>query len=210
MSSAAALFHARERHLRRPGPAPGARGRHRRPRLHDPVRHPGPGRSPRSSSGRDIVGVAQTGTGKTAAFGLPLLAAIDPDVPAVQAIVLTPTRELAMQVADAIQSFATHLPGLNVLAVYGGSPFLPQQRALARGAQVVVGTPGRVLDHLERRTLKLDDVRFLVLDEADEMLRMGFAEDVDKVLRAAPDASVRSPCSPRRCRRRSAASPSST
>lgn len=137
-------------------------------------------------SGRDIVGVAQTGTGKTAAFGLPLLAAIDYDIPAVQAIVLTPTRELAMQVADAIQSFATHLPGLNVLAVYGGSPFLPQQRALARGAQVVVGTPGRVLDHLERRTLKLDQVRFLVLDEADEMLRMGFAEDVDKVLSAAP------------------------
>ncbi|WP_315096534.1 DEAD/DEAH box helicase [uncultured Cellulomonas sp.] len=137
-------------------------------------------------SGRDIIGVAQTGTGKTAAFGLPLLAAIDYDLPAVQAIVLTPTRELAMQVADAIQSFATHLPGLNVLAVYGGSPFLPQQRALARGAQVVVGTPGRVLDHLERRTLKLDQVRFLVLDEADEMLRMGFAEDVDKVLSAAP------------------------
>nr|WP_231505231.1 DEAD/DEAH box helicase [Cellulomonas sp. URHE0023] len=137
-------------------------------------------------SGRDIVGVAQTGTGKTAAFGLPLLASIDPDVHAVQAIVLTPTRELAMQVADAIQSFATHLPGLNVLAVYGGSPFLPQQRALSRGAQVVVGTPGRVLDHLDRRTLKMDDVRFLVLDEADEMLRMGFAEDVDRVLSAAP------------------------
>lgn len=137
-------------------------------------------------SGRDIVGVAQTGTGKTAAFGLPLLASIDPDVHAVQAVVLTPTRELAMQVADAIQSFATHLPGMNVLAVYGGSPFLPQQRALARGAQVVVGTPGRVLDHLDRRTLKMDDVRFLVLDEADEMLRMGFAEDVDRVLSAAP------------------------
>lgn len=137
-------------------------------------------------SGRDIVGVAQTGTGKTAAFGLPLLASIDLDVHAVQAVVLTPTRELAMQVADAIQSFATHLPGLNVLAVYGGSPFLPQQRALARGAQVVVGTPGRVLDHLDRRTLKMDDVRFLVLDEADEMLRMGFAEDVDRVLSAAP------------------------
>src|SRR3954454_21825711 len=137
-------------------------------------------------SGRDIVGVAQTGTGKTAAFGLPLLASIDPDIPAVQAVVLTPTRELAMQVADAIQSFATHLPGMNVLAVYGGSPFLPQQRALSRGAQVVVGTPGRVLDHLDRRTLKMDNVRFLVLDEADEMLRMGFAEDVDKVLSAAP------------------------
>ncbi|ROS30609.1 DEAD/DEAH box helicase [Cellulomonas sp. PhB150] len=136
--------------------------------------------------GRDIVGVAQTGTGKTAAFGLPLLAAIDPQLGAVQAVVLTPTRELAMQVADAIQSFATHLPGLTVLPVYGGSPFLPQQRALQRGAQVVVGTPGRVIDHLERRTLVMDQVRFLVLDEADEMLRMGFAEDVDKILSRAP------------------------
>lgn len=137
-------------------------------------------------AGRDITGVAQTGTGKTAAFGLPLLAAIDPAVRQVQAVVLTPTRELAMQVAEAIESFATELPGLGVLAVYGGSPFLPQQRALQRGAQVVVGTPGRVIDHLERHTLRLDDVRFLVLDEADEMLRMGFAEDVDKIFAAAP------------------------
>lgn len=136
--------------------------------------------------GRDIVGVAQTGTGKTAAFGLPLLAAVDPDVEGVQAIVLTPTRELAMQVADAITSFATHLPGLSVVAVYGGAPFLPQQRALQRGAQVVVGTPGRVLDHLDRRTLRTENVRFLVLDEADEMLRMGFAEDVDRVLSSTP------------------------
>lgn len=137
-------------------------------------------------SGRDIVGVAQTGTGKTAAFGLPLLAAIDPSVHGVQAIVLTPTRELAMQVADAISSFATHLPGIDVVAVYGGAPFLPQQRALQRGAQVVVGTPGRILDHLDRRTLRPDNVRFLVLDEADEMLRMGFAEDVDRVLSSTP------------------------
>ena len=137
-------------------------------------------------AGRDITGVAQTGTGKTAAFGLPLLAAVDPSVRQVQAVVLTPTRELAMQVAEAIESFATQLPGLGVLAVYGGSPFLPQQRALQRGAQVVVGTPGRVIDHLERHTLRLDDVRFLVLDEADEMLRMGFAEDVDKIFAAAP------------------------
>ncbi|MGN8245596.1 DEAD/DEAH box helicase [Cellulomonas soli] len=137
-------------------------------------------------SGRDIVGVAQTGTGKTAAFGLPLLAAIDPSVHGVQAIVLTPTRELAMQVADAISSFATHLPGVDVVAVYGGAPFLPQQRALQRGAQVVVGTPGRILDHLDRRTLRPDNVRFLVLDEADEMLRMGFAEDVDRVLSSTP------------------------
>jgi ATP-dependent RNA helicase DeaD len=137
-------------------------------------------------SGRDITGVAQTGTGKTAAFGLPLLAAIDPAQRHVQALVLTPTRELAMQVADAIESFAAHLPKVDVVAVYGGSPYQPQQRALAGGAQVVVGTPGRVIDHLERGTLVLDDVRFLVLDEADEMLRMGFAEDVESIFSRAP------------------------
>jgi ATP-dependent RNA helicase DeaD len=137
-------------------------------------------------AGHDITGVAQTGTGKTAAFGLPLLAAIDPNLRRVQAVVLTPTRELAMQVAKALESFATQMRGVEVIAVYGGSPFLPQQRALARGAQVVVGTPGRVIDHLERHTLRLDDVRFLVLDEGDEMLRMGFAEDVDKIFSAAP------------------------
>ncbi|MBO0920777.1 DEAD/DEAH box helicase [Cellulomonas sp. zg-ZUI222] len=137
-------------------------------------------------SGRDVVGVAQTGTGKTAAFGLPLLQAVDPELAAVQVVVLTPTRELAMQVADALTSFAADMPGLQVVPVYGGAPFVPQQRALARGAQVVVGTPGRVIDHIERRTLRLEDVRFLVLDEADEMLRMGFAEDVDKVLSGTP------------------------
>ncbi len=136
--------------------------------------------------GRDLTGVAQTGTGKTAAFGLPLLAAVDPAVRGVQAIVLTPTRELAMQVAEAIVSFARRLPGLEVVAVYGGSPYLPQQRALARGAQVVVGTPGRVIDHLERGSLDASGVRFLVLDEADEMLRMGFAEDVDTILGRTP------------------------
>src|SRR5690606_23617134 len=95
-------------------------------------------------------------------------------------------RELAMQVADAIESFAKQLPGVAVIPVYGGAPFLPQQRALARGAQVVVGTPGRVIDHLERRSMNLDAVQFLVLDEADEMLRMGFAEDVEKVFSFAP------------------------
>jgi ATP-dependent RNA helicase DeaD len=137
-------------------------------------------------SGRDITGVAQTGTGKTAAFGLPMLAAVEPEVRQVQALVLTPTRELAMQVAEALETFAAHLPGVGVVAVYGGAPFLPQQRALARGVQIVVGTPGRVIDHLERRTLRLDAIKFLVLDEADEMLRMGFAEDVDKIFSMAP------------------------
>ena len=106
-------------------------------------------------SGRDITGVAQTGTGKTAAFGLPMLAAVDPELGQVQGLVLTPTRELAMQVAEAIESFAKHIPNLRVVAVYGGAPFLPQQRALARGAQIVVGTPGRVIDHLERHTLQI-------------------------------------------------------
>jgi ATP-dependent RNA helicase DeaD len=144
------------------------------------------GAIPALLAGRDLVGVAQTGTGKTAAFGLPLLAAVDPDLKAVQAIVLTPTRELALQVADALASFATHLAGVAVVAVYGGAPYLPQQRALAAGAQVVVGTPGRVIDHLERGTLVLDRVRAVVLDEADEMLQMGFAEDVDRVLDAVP------------------------
>ena len=137
--------------------------------------------------GRDVIGVAQTGTGKTAAFGLPLLAAIDPSLREVQALVLAPTRELAMQVADAIASFATSIGGLDVVALYGGSPYGPQERALARGAQVVVGTPGRVMDHMRRTNLRLDTIRVAVLDEADEMLRMGFAEDVEEILSHSPD-----------------------
>lgn len=137
-------------------------------------------------AGRDLVGVARTGTGKTAAFGLPLLTAVDPARHEVQAVVLTPTRELAQQVAEALTSFARRLRGLRVLAVYGGAPFLPQKRALDAGAQVVVGTPGRVIDHLDRGTLTLGAVRFLVLDEADEMLRMGFAEDVERIASAIP------------------------
>ncbi|GAA2013306.1 DEAD/DEAH box helicase [Nakamurella flavida] len=137
-------------------------------------------------SGRDITGVAQTGTGKTAAFGLPLLAAVDPSIPQVQALVLTPTRELAQQVAEAISGFAQHQHKLNVVAIYGGASFLPQRNALRSGAQVVVGTPGRIIDHLERNTLDVTGIRFLVLDEADEMLRMGFAEDVDRILTDAP------------------------
>jgi len=138
-------------------------------------------------AGRDITGVAQTGTGKTAAFGIPMLASIDPTLRATQALVLAPTRELAMQVADAVRSFASHLPHIEVVSVYGGAPYIPQQRSLERGAQIVVGTPGRVIDHMERGALKMADVRFLVLDEADEMLRMGFAEDVDKVFAQAPE-----------------------
>ncbi|WP_419707362.1 DEAD/DEAH box helicase [Promicromonospora sp. NFX87] len=141
---------------------------------------------PELLAGRDITGVAQTGTGKTAAFGLPLLAAIDPKLRKVQALVLAPTRELAMQVADAIESFATELDDVRVLPVYGGAPYIPQQRALRDGVHVVVGTPGRIKDHLDRGALKLEDIRFLVLDEADEMLRMGFAEDVEEIFGQAP------------------------
>ncbi|HEV6951759.1 MAG TPA: DEAD/DEAH box helicase [Promicromonospora sp.] len=141
---------------------------------------------PELLAGRDITGVAQTGTGKTAAFGLPLLAAVDPTLRKVQALVLTPTRELAMQVADAIESFARKMDDVRVLPVYGGAPYVPQQRALRDGVHVVVGTPGRIKDHLERGALRLDDIRFLVLDEADEMLRMGFAEDVEEIFGQAP------------------------
>ncbi len=137
-------------------------------------------------AGQDITGVAQTGTGKTAAFGLPLLAAMDPSSRDVQALVLTPTRELALQVSEAIETMAKHLPQVRVLAVYGGSSFVPQLKALSSGVQVVVGTPGRIIDHLDRGTLKLGNLKFLVLDEADEMLRMGFAEDVDNILTNAP------------------------
>nr|WP_098468710.1 DEAD/DEAH box helicase [Serinibacter salmoneus] len=138
-------------------------------------------------SGRDIVGVAQTGTGKTAAFGLPLLAAIDTSRRGQQALVLTPTRELAIQVADAISSFVPRGSGIEVVSIYGGSSFVPQLRGLRSGAQVVVGTPGRVIDMIERGALDAASLRFVVLDEADEMLRMGFAEDVETILTDTPE-----------------------
>ena len=131
---------------------------------------------------RDVVG-----TGKTAAFGLPLLAIVDADERDVQALVLAPTRELAMQSAQAIEDFAARTARLDVVPVYGGSPYGPQIGALKRGAQVVVGTPGRVIDLIEKGALDLSNVRMLVLDEADEMLRMGFAEDVETIASSAPD-----------------------
>lgn len=137
-------------------------------------------------AGRDVTGIAQTGTGKTAAFGLPLLSAIDPTLAAVQAIVLAPTRELAIQVSDAISTFARHMSQVKIATIYGGSPYGKQLSALKSGAQIVVGTPGRVIDHLTRGSLRLDQVSFVVLDEADEMLQMGFAEDVDRILADAP------------------------
>ncbi|WP_371152252.1 DEAD/DEAH box helicase [Buchananella felis] len=136
-------------------------------------------------AGRDVVGVAQTGTGKTAAFGLPLLADLT-GAKAVEAIVLAPTRELAMQTADALEDFSASLHKARVLAVYGGSSYEPQLRGLRAGANVVVGTPGRVIDLIERGALNLDSVKFLVLDEADEMLRMGFAEDVETIASGIP------------------------
>ena len=136
--------------------------------------------------GRDLLGQAQTGTGKTAAFALPLLSRIDLGRQAPQLLVLTPTRELALQVAEALQSYARHLPGFHVLPVYGGQGMGVQLTRLKRGVHVVVGTPGRVMDHLRRGTLQLDQLTALVLDEADEMLRMGFAEDVEFILEHTP------------------------
>ena len=136
--------------------------------------------------GRDVIGRARTGSGKTAAFGLPLLQRLDPDVKGVQALVLTPTRELALQVTEAMRTFAQG-GGPRIVTIYGGAPYAPQLRALREGVPVVVGTPGRVIDHLERGSLDLSRLRVLVLDEADEMLRMGFIEDVEKVLQASAD-----------------------
>ena len=136
--------------------------------------------------GRDVLGQAQTGTGKTAAFALPILSRIDANVRAPQVIVLTPTRELAIQVAEAFQRYASHMKGLHVLPIYGGQSYSVQLKHLKRGAQVIVGTPGRVMDHLRRGTLKLDSISSLVLDEADEMLRMGFIDDVEHILGQTP------------------------
>lgn len=136
--------------------------------------------------GRDVLGMAQTGTGKTGAFALPLLSRLDLSNRDVQILVLAPTRELALQVAEACQHFARHLPGFHLLPVYGGQEYGGQIRALKRGVQVVVGTPGRVMDHIRKGTLKLDGLQALVLDEADEMLRMGFLEDVEWILDHTP------------------------
>ena len=136
--------------------------------------------------GQDVLGQAQTGTGKTAAFALPVLEKLDLADRRPQALVLTPTRELAIQVAEAFQGYARHLPGFHVLPIYGGQSMSIQLRHLKRGVHVVVGTPGRVMDHLRRETLSLAGLRTVVLDEADEMLRMGFIEDVDWILGQTP------------------------
>ena len=141
---------------------------------------------PPLKAGLDLLGHAPTGTGKTAAFALPLLSRMDIQNQQVQVMVLTPTRELAIQVAEAFQRYASHLKGFHVLPIYGGQDYSGQIRQLKRGVHVVVGTPGRVMDHMRKGTLRLDGLKALVLDEADEMLRMGFIDDVEWVLEQAP------------------------
>ena len=138
-------------------------------------------------TGKNLLGTAQTGTGKTAAFALPFLSSIDEKQKTPQILVLTPTRELAIQVAEAFQSYAKHLKGFHVLPIYGGADIRSQLKSLKRGAQVIVGTPGRTLDHLKRKSLNLRQINALVLDEADEMLRMGFIDDVETILAQTPD-----------------------
>ncbi|AEV74242.1 DNA/RNA helicase, superfamily II [Mycolicibacterium rhodesiae NBB3] len=141
---------------------------------------------PAMLKGSDVVGLAQTGTGKTAAFAIPILSKIDTNSRTTQALVLAPTRELALQVAEAFSRYGAHLH-VNVLPVYGGSSYGPQLAGLKRGAQIVVGTPGRVIDHLEKGTLDVSHLDYMVLDEADEMLQMGFAEDVERILADTPE-----------------------
>ena len=137
--------------------------------------------------GSDVVGLAQTGTGKTAAFAIPILSRIDTGSKATQALVLAPTRELALQVSEAFGRYGAQLPRVNVLPIYGGASYAVQLSGLKRGAQVVVGTPGRIIDHLERGSLDLSHLDYLVLDEADEMLQMGFADDVERILADTPE-----------------------
>ena len=137
-------------------------------------------------AGHDMIGQAQTGTGKTAAFALPILSKIDPSKREPQALILAPTRELALQVATAFETYAKQMPGLNVVAVYGGAPMGPQLAAIRKGAQVIVATPGRLVDHLSRNGQVLSTIRFLVLDEADEMLKLGFMDDLEVIFEAMP------------------------
>ena len=142
---------------------------------------------PTEKAGRDVIGQAQTGTGKTAAFGLPLLEKIDPAVKKLQAVILCPTRELAIQVSDELHRYAKYLHGVRILPVYGGQDIVKQIRGLKDGTQVMVGTPGRVMDHMRRGTVKFDHVHTAVLDEADEMLDMGFIDDMNTILSELPE-----------------------
>ena len=137
--------------------------------------------------GRDIIGQAQTGTGKTAAFGIPLLQKVDPKSKKLQAIALCPTRELAIQVADEIRRLAKYMHGVKVLPIYGGQDIVKQIRSLKDGTQIIIGTPGRVMDHMRRKTVKFDHIQTVVMDEADEMLNMGFLEDMETILSQLPE-----------------------
>ncbi|AZZ44912.1 ATP-dependent RNA helicase [Pseudomonadaceae bacterium SI-3] len=137
--------------------------------------------------GHDMIGQAQTGTGKTAAFALPILSKIDPARKEVQALILAPTRELALQVATAFETYSKQMPGLTVVAVYGGAPMGPQLKAIRQGAQVIVATPGRLVDHLSRNSALLGTIQYLVLDEADEMLKLGFMDDLEVIFEAMPE-----------------------
>lgn len=137
-------------------------------------------------SGRDVIGQAQTGTGKTAAFGIPVLESVDASSHKTQVIILSPTRELAIQVADEIRKLAKYMHGVKVLPVYGGQDISRQIKALKGGVQIIIGTPGRLMDHLRRKTIRPDHVKTIVLDEADEMLNMGFREDIETVLEYLP------------------------
>ena len=139
-------------------------------------------------AGQDMIGQAQTGTGKTAAFALPILSKIDPAKREPQALILTPTRELALQVATAFETYSKQMPGLNVVAVYGGAPMGPQLKAIRQGAQVIVATPGRLVDHLRRDEKVLSTIQYLVLDEADEMLKLGFMDDLEVIFEAMPES----------------------
>jgi ATP-dependent RNA helicase DeaD len=136
--------------------------------------------------GKDIIGQAQTGTGKTAAFGIPLLDSVNAKSKKTQAMILCPTRELANQVADELTKISKYVEGIFIVPIYGGKPIGQQIRDIKRGAQIIVGTPGRVIDHLERGTIKMDSIEVMVLDEADEMLNMGFREDIERILKTAP------------------------
>ena len=138
-------------------------------------------------AGRDVIGQSQTGTGKTAAFGIPCLEQIDAENKKLQAVILCPTRELAIQVSEEFRKLLKYTENIRVLPIYGGQPIDRQISALKKGAQVIIGTPGRVMDHMRRRTLKMETVKMMVLDEADEMLDMGFREDIETILIKVPE-----------------------
>ena len=138
-------------------------------------------------NGKDIIGQAQTGTGKTCAFGIPAISLLDRESEGVQVLILSPTRELAIQSSEELKSISKYKSGVRILPIYGGQPIDRQIRALKNRPQIIIGTPGRVMDHMRRHTLKLEHLRMIILDEADEMLNMGFREDIDTILRDVPE-----------------------